>query len=61
MYLRLQNEATVVAINAHGNRTNGQLLAQNAHMERQDQQAFKQQEASSRPTSQRRLTPSLER
>jgi hypothetical protein len=44
-YLRLQNEANVVAVNAHGNRTNGQLLAQNAHKERQDQQAFKQQEA----------------
>jgi hypothetical protein len=44
-YLKLQNESTVVAINAHGNRTNSQLLAQNAHMERQDQQAFKQQEA----------------
>jgi hypothetical protein len=44
-YLKLQNESTVVAINAHGNRTNSQLLAQNAHMERQDQQAYKQQEA----------------
>jgi hypothetical protein len=43
-YLKLQNESTIVAINAHGNRTNSQLLAQNAHMERQDQQAFKQQE-----------------
>jgi hypothetical protein len=36
-YIKLQNESTVVAINAHGNCTNSQLLAQNAHMERQDQ------------------------